>query len=156
MYLGAFYGLKLSFELKIDDIMQKSNRLGFRKMPFKSWLSLCIIKIIARKDKRFWSENDKIGNHYGSKTGNFLHLKLNSSKSLRNWCECALVLVRICVFKICSQGKNSKLGKIIQKGKIVMFAAGLTLGCNNSVIIHPIKMTTLEVVVLVTDSNCKR
>ena len=41
-------------------------------------------KVIARKDKRFWSENDKIGNHYGSKTGNFLHLKLNSSKSLRN------------------------------------------------------------------------
>ena len=155
MYLGAFYGLKLSFELKIDDIMQKSNRLGFRKMPFKSWLSLCIIKILARKDKRFWSENDKIGNHYGSKTRNFLRLK--SSKSLHNWCECALVIVRICVFKICSQGKNSKLGKIIKKGKIVIFAAGPTLGCNSShVIIHSIKMTTLEVVVLVTDNNCKR
>ena len=115
MYLGAFYGLKLSFELKIDDIMQKSNRLGFRKMPFKSWLSLCIIKIIARKDKRFWGENDKIGNHYVSRTRNFLHLK--SSKSLHNWCKCALVIVRICVFKICSQGKNSKLGKFTKNRK---------------------------------------
>ena len=154
MHLGAFYGLKLSSELKIDDIMQKDNRLAFRKMPFKSWLPLCIIQIIARKDKRFSSESDKIGNHYVSRTRNFLHLK--SSKSLHNWCECALVINRICVFKICNQDKNSKLGKIIKKGKIVIFAAGPTLGCYSSVIIHSIKMTTFEVVVLVTDSNCKR
>ena len=64
MYLGAFYGLKLSFELKIDHIMQKDNCLGFPKMPSKSQLSFCIIKIIARKDKRFSAKYDKNGRSY--------------------------------------------------------------------------------------------
>ena len=61
MFLGPFYGLKLSIELKIDDIMQNDNRLGFPKMSSKSRLSLCIIKIIARKDKRFSAKYDQNG-----------------------------------------------------------------------------------------------
>jgi len=69
-------------ELKTDDIMQKDNRLGFPKMLSKSRLSVFIIQIIARKDKHFSHENDKIGNHYGARTRNTLHLK--SSKCLHN------------------------------------------------------------------------
>ena len=64
MFLGPFYGLKLSLELKMDDIMQKDNRLGFPKLPSKSQLSLCIIKIIARKDKRFSAKYDQNGGSY--------------------------------------------------------------------------------------------
>ena len=64
MFLGPFYGMKLLFEFKIDDIMQKGNRLGFPKMPSKSQLSLCIIKIIARKDKRFSAKYDQNGRSY--------------------------------------------------------------------------------------------
>ena len=61
MFLGPFYDLKLSFELKMDDIMQKDNCLGFPKMLSKCRLSFCIIKIIARKDKRFLAKYDQNG-----------------------------------------------------------------------------------------------
>ena len=71
MFLGPFYGLKLSIELKIDDIMQKGNRLGFPKMPSKSRLSFFIIKIIARKDKRFSAKYDKNGRSYCEPPGKF-------------------------------------------------------------------------------------
>ena len=74
--------MKIASELKTDDIMQKDNRLGFPKMPSKNRLSLFIIQIIARKDKRFSSENDKNGNLLISRTRNSLHLR--RSKCLHN------------------------------------------------------------------------
>ena len=141
-------------ELKTDDIIPKGNRLGFPKMPFKSGLSFLIIKIIALKDKRFSVENDKNGVHYGSRTRISLHLR--SSKNVDNPCKNGNVRVTRCIIKICSQGKNSKLGKIIKKRKKSSnLRQGPNLGYNSSVIRHSIKMKTLVVVVLVTDSKCK-
>ena len=82
MCLDQFYGLKSAFELKFDGITTIANCLGFPKMPFKSRLSLFIIKIIVLKDKRFPLKKYKIGKQAAAHTNR--SVLLNSSTFVDN------------------------------------------------------------------------